>query len=61
MYLGVMLDDHLSWSTHVTNVANKATNMLNFLKHHLSKCLSNIKASTSLLMVCPLMEYACVD
>ena len=24
MYLGVMLDDHLSWSIHVTNVANKA-------------------------------------
>ena len=35
-YLGVMLDDHLSWSIHVTNVANKATRMLNFLKRHLS-------------------------
>ena len=40
-YLGVMLDDHLSWSIHVTNVANKATRMLNFLKCHLSKCSSN--------------------
>ena len=35
-YLGVMLDDHLSWSIHITNVANKATRMLNFLKRHLS-------------------------
>ena len=54
-----MLDDHLSWSIHVSNVANKATRMLNFLKCHLSKCLSNVKASAYLLMVCPLMEYAC--
>ena len=55
-----MLDDHLSWSTHVTNVANKATRMFNFLKHHLSKCLSNVKASAYLLMVRPWMEYASV-
>ena len=60
MYLGVMLDDHLSWSIHVTNVANKATRMLYFLKRHLSKCSSNVKTSAYLLMVCPLMEYACV-
>ena len=38
MYLGVMLDDHLSWSTHVTNVASKATRMFNFPKRHLTKC-----------------------
>ena len=57
MYLGVMLDDHLSWSIHVTNIANKATRML---KRHLSKCSSNIKASAYLLMVRLLMEYACV-
>ena len=55
-----MLDDHLSWSTHVINVANKATRMLNFLKRHLSKCSSHVKASAYLLMVRPVMEYACV-
>ena len=59
-YLGVMLDDYLSWSTYITNVANKATRVLNFVKHHLSKCSSNVKASAYLLMVRPLMEYACV-
>ena len=60
VYLGVMLDDHLSWSTHVTNVANKATRMLHFLKRHLSKCSSHVKASAYLLMVQPVMEYASV-
>ena len=59
-YLGVTLDDHLTWSIHITNIANKATRMLNFLKRHLSKCSSNVKASAYLLMVRPLMEYVCV-
>ena len=58
LYLGVMLDDHLSSSTHVTNVANKATRTLNFLKRHLGKCSSCAKASADLLMVQPIMEYA---
>ena len=59
-YLAVTLDDHLSWSIHITNITNKATRMLNFLKRHLSKCSPNVKASAYLLMVRPLMEYACV-
>ena len=33
--------------------------MLNFLKHHLSKCSTATKASAYLLLVRPLMEYAC--
>ena len=60
MYLGMTLDDHLSWSTHVTNVASKATRMLNFLKCHLNNCSTDIKTSAYLLLVRPLMEYACV-
>ena len=60
VYLIAMLDDHLSWSIYITNVANKATRMLNFLKRHLTKYSSSVKASAYLLMVCPLMEYACV-
>jgi len=55
-----MLDNHLSWSTHVTKIANKATRMLNFIKRHLSKCSSDVKASAYLLMVRPVMEYVCV-
>jgi len=32
--------------------------MLNFIKHHLSKCSSEVKASAYLLTVQPVMEYA---
>ena len=52
MYLGVMLNDHFSWFIHVTNVANKATRMLDFLKHHLSKCSSNVKVFAYLTVIC---------
>jgi len=34
LYLGVTLDDHLPWSTHITNITNKATKMLNFIQRH---------------------------
>ena len=58
-YLGVVLDKSLSWLPHITYVANKATRMLNFLKRHLSKCSTVTKSSAYLLLVRPIMEYAC--
>ena len=45
LYLGVALNDYLSWSTHITNIINKATKMLNFIKCHLSKCSADTKAT----------------
>ena len=53
MYLGVMLNKSLSWSSHITYVANKATRMLKFLKRHISKCSTATKASAYLLLVRP--------
>ena len=38
----------------------KVTKMLNFIKHHLSKCSADTKATAYLLMVQPVIEYACV-
>ena len=38
---------------------NKATRMLNFLKRHLIKCSTDTKASAYLLLVRPIMDYAC--
>ena len=59
-YLGVTLDKTLSWSQHISNIAKKASNTLNFLKRNLSDCSSNVKASAYLTMVRPQMEYASV-
>ena len=57
-YLGVLLDKRLSWSPHISSIASKASQTLNFLKRNLSKCSTAIKASAYLTMVRPIMEYA---
>ena len=48
----------LSWSGHITNIASKASQILDFLRRSLSKCSSTVKASSYLTLVCPIMEYA---
>ena len=57
-YLGVLLDKRLSWSPHISSIASKASQTLNFLKRNLSKCSTAIKASAYLTMIRPIMEYA---
>ena len=59
-YLGILLDNKLSWSSHIKNTAAKATKTLNFLKRNLSSCSSEVKASAYLTMIRPVMEYAAV-
>ena len=48
----------LSWYPHISNVASKTSQTLNFLKRNLSKCSAAIKASAYLTMVRSIMEYA---
>ena len=55
-----MLGKTLWWSQHISNIAKKASNTLNFLKRNLSDCSPNVKASAYLTMVRPQMEYVSV-
>ena len=57
-YLGILLHKALSWSGHITNIANKASRIFNFLRRNLSKCSPTVKASSYLTLVHPIMEYA---
>ena len=50
-YLGVLLNDTLSWNTHITNITNRATRMLNFLKRNLGKCTNQVKSQAYMLLV----------
>ena len=59
-YLGVILDNKLSWSLHISNIGAKASRTLNFSKRNLSCCSSSIKATAYLMIVRPSMEYAAV-
>ena len=55
-----MLNKTLSWSSHISNIAKKASNTLNFIKHNLSDCSREVKAQAYLTMVRPQMEFASV-
>ena len=37
-YLGKILNKTLSWSSHISNTASRASKILNFLRHNLYKC-----------------------
>ena len=57
-YLGILLDNSLSWAPHINNITNKATRMLNFIKRNLSKCNSKVKSDAYTTLVRPILEYA---
>jgi len=58
LYLGILLDHKLSWSSHIDHISTKANKILNFLKRNLNGCSSSVKASAYLMLVRPSMEYA---
>ena len=48
-YLGVKIDEHLTWNDHVKNVISKANKVKLFLQH-------NIKASYNNSMIRPILK-----
>ncbi len=57
-YLGVELEEHLSWKTHVEQVCAKANRSLGFLRRNLSRCSRDVKIQAYLALVRPQLEYA---
>ena len=56
-YLGVVIDSKLSWSQHIKEISNKASNVKSFLQRNLHNCPPSIKANycyTSLIK--PILE-----
>ena len=48
----------MQWSHHIDIVCNKASKALNFVRRNLSKCSTEVKSTTYLSLVRPIMEYA---
>jgi len=57
-YLGVVIDEHLSWKEHVNNICSKATKAKAFLQRNLYYCPASLKSTCYTSMVRPILEYA---
>ena len=58
-YLGVTLNNKLTWSNHISNITNKANSVYGFLRRNFSNCTTKIKGELYKSMVRPILEYAC--
>ena len=58
-YLGVEIDNKMTWSTHIKNTINKANRTLGFLRRNLWFCTREVKICTYNMLVLPVLEYAC--
>ena len=59
-YLGVRPHSSMTWSHHIQLKVNKATKILNFIKHTLYKCTKEVKETAYFILVRPVLEYAAV-
>ena len=57
-YLGIGIDNTMSWSSHVQTISNRSTKVLNFIIRNLYNCPPNTKRIAYLTLVRPIMEYA---
>ena len=59
-YLGVMIDQHLTWKEHVNNICTKAIKAKTFLQRNLHQCPASVKSHCYTSLVRPILEYAAI-
>ena len=57
-YLGVTINNKLSWSDHTKIISSKANSVLGFLRRNFNQCPSKTKSALYLSLVRPILEYA---
>jgi len=57
-YLGLTINHNLNWGEHISNITNKATRNLNFIRRNLNISSTRIKETAYLSLVRPGVEYS---
>ena len=57
-YLGVVIDQHLTWNEHIKQTTSKAIRVNGFLYRNLYHCPITVKLNCYKAMVRPIIEYA---
>ena len=57
-YLGIMFDNKMKWSSHISNITRKANVVLNVIKRNLWNCPRDVKEVAYKSLVRPKLEYA---
>ena len=58
-YLGVTLNDHLTWNDHIQNTVTSANKTLGFLRRNIRTKDSSIREVANKTLVRPILEYSC--
>ena len=56
-YLGVIIDNHLSWSKHISQITKKALSVKAFLQWNFNSCPIPVKAKLYTTLVRPILEF----
>ena len=59
-YLGVLIDNKLTWPAHTDYTVNKVNGTLSFLVCNFNHCSLDIKLKCHLSLVCQILEYASI-
>ena len=57
-YLGVTINNKLSWNNHISNISNKANGSLNFLNRNFKTCNTKTKEKLYTTYVRPSLEFS---
>ena len=57
-YLGVIIDEHLTFNEHIKMITSKANSVKSFLQRNISSCTEMVKVACYKSMIRPILEYA---
>ena len=57
-YLGVVIDEHLSFNEHINMITNKANSVKSFLQRNIGSCTETVKEACYKSMVKPILEFS---